>query len=244
MVTRKDKMLLSKMSLKLTMLSAVLAKHQEIWLLCKQIWYVPFIWSLTWFSFWTFRDIAIWHTSPLQVNPLNYVGLCTSTAVLLFRTQFRTQTQKLRVFAASKLRTTVQKKTLIIGTKLKSCIQKAPALAGSSVKKAYKTTHSFVDSTFSFTSQKERTAKHKEHIKKTLNKKQSDAKKAEQTAQQIRSPSSNVNARDENADFSSQHQETDEIPGECLMCEELVRCVYRQDKTYCSEVQARIANEQ
>jgi len=151
-------------------------------------------------------------------------------------TQFRTFTQKIGVFAANKLREVVYKKAIAIGIKLKSYIQKVPTIAGNSIKKIYKMTHAFADSMIA--------RKHKLQAKKSLYERDMETREAKQLAQQIQQPASNVNARVENVNFSSQHQETDEIPPECLMCEELVRCVYRQNKTYCSESQVRTANKQ
>ena len=150
-------------------------------------------------------------------------------------TQFKIYAQKIGVFAANKLRKVVYKKTIAIGTKLKSYIQKAPTIAGNSIKKTYKITHIFADS--------EIARKHKLLAKKSSYEIDMETREARQPTQHIQQLSSEVGACGENVNFSSQHQELDVIPSECLMCEELVRCVHRQNKTYCSGVQTRTANK-
>lgn len=151
-------------------------------------------------------------------------------------TQFRTFTQKVGIFAANMLRKVVYKKAIAIGIKLKSYIQEVPTVTGNSIKKIYKMPNVFADSMIA--------RKHKLQAKNSSNERDIETREAKKSAQQIQQPSYNVNARDENGNFSSQHQEPDEVPPECLMCEELVRCTLRKNRQYCSEVQVRIVNKQ
>ena len=150
-------------------------------------------------------------------------------------TQFRTFTQKIGIFAANKLRKVVYKKALSIGIKLKSYIQEVPTVTGNSIKKIYKMPNVFADSIIA--------RKHTLQAKKSLNERYIETGEAKKPAQQIQQPSSNVNARVENVNFSSQNEGPDEIPLECLMCEELVGCTLRKNRQYCSEAQVRIANK-
>lgn len=50
------------------------------------MWYVPFFWSLTWFSYWILHEVLILNTPLIQVNPVNCVGAVTSILVLLLVT--------------------------------------------------------------------------------------------------------------------------------------------------------------
>jgi hypothetical protein len=67
----------------LTNHKAGLTKYQKIWHFCRTIWLLPFIWSLTWFSYWILRDIIFWHKSLSLINPANYAGAIISVALFL-----------------------------------------------------------------------------------------------------------------------------------------------------------------
>ncbi len=56
---------------------------KSIWLLIKQVWYIPFLWSLAWFSYWIFYSVIVSNQLLTQVNPLNYVGIAISIGALL-----------------------------------------------------------------------------------------------------------------------------------------------------------------
>jgi len=54
---------------------------KKIILICKQIWYVPFFWALTWFTYWILRATIILNTPPTQLNPIDCVGAAISTSI-------------------------------------------------------------------------------------------------------------------------------------------------------------------
>ncbi len=56
---------------------------QDLYSLGKQAWYVPFIWSLAWFSYWTFHD-ALVLKQITQGTPSALLGLSISISALLF----------------------------------------------------------------------------------------------------------------------------------------------------------------
>lgn len=56
---------------------------QDLWLLGKQAWYVPFLWSLAWFSYWVFHD-AIVLKQVTQGTPSDLLGVSISISALLF----------------------------------------------------------------------------------------------------------------------------------------------------------------
>ena len=53
-------------------------KFREVWSFIKQVWYVPFIWSLAWFSYWVFHDIITLGQMQVQELNFNYIGLAIS----------------------------------------------------------------------------------------------------------------------------------------------------------------------
>jgi hypothetical protein len=57
--------------------------RNQILALFQQVWYLPFIWSLTYYLYWAYRDAFVFHKSLFQANPLNNLGICVSLAVLL-----------------------------------------------------------------------------------------------------------------------------------------------------------------
>ncbi len=56
---------------------------QDLWSLGMQAWYVPFVWSLAWFSYWTFHD-ALVLKQITQGTPSALLGLSISISALLF----------------------------------------------------------------------------------------------------------------------------------------------------------------
>jgi hypothetical protein len=59
-------------------------KCRDIWLFIKQVWYVPFIWSLAWFSYWICHDAIILGQPLPQITRTNFVGVTISIAAILF----------------------------------------------------------------------------------------------------------------------------------------------------------------
>ena len=72
---------------KLSALDSVLTyfrcRYNDVWLICKKVWYVPFIWSLTWYMFWILRDVAVFNKSFADCNVLNYFGASISIVALM-----------------------------------------------------------------------------------------------------------------------------------------------------------------
>jgi len=64
-------------------MTSLKCKFQAIWLVGKQIWYMPFIWSLAWYSYWIFHSAIVLKTPFYEGNTLNYVGAAISVAALL-----------------------------------------------------------------------------------------------------------------------------------------------------------------
>jgi hypothetical protein len=83
---------------------------ENILLLCKQIWYVPFFWTLTWYSYWILRATIILNTPLTQLNPLDLTGAAISTSILILATpRLGTIIRKNSVLAAKNATTNIKK---------------------------------------------------------------------------------------------------------------------------------------
>ena len=56
---------------------------QDLWELGRQAWYVPFLWSLAWFSYWIFHDVIVLNQLT-QGTPVDFLGVSISISALLF----------------------------------------------------------------------------------------------------------------------------------------------------------------
>ena len=75
--------LIAKLSTSNEAITKIKNKCKDIWLIIKQVWYVPFIWSLAWFSYWIFQESIVPEHSLTQGNYSNYLGLAISIAGIL-----------------------------------------------------------------------------------------------------------------------------------------------------------------
>lgn len=64
--------------------SKIKEKFRDMWLFIKQVWYVPFIWSLAWFSYWICHDTIMLGQPLLQINTTNLFGVVLSIGAILF----------------------------------------------------------------------------------------------------------------------------------------------------------------
>jgi hypothetical protein len=231
MVIRKDRMLLSKMSLKLNMLTAILAKNKD-WFILQQIWYVPFIWALTWFSFWIYWDAAVRQIPIFQTNPINYIGFLISTTSILLRPKINAHSKDHYSFVATN-KMSAKEKAASLATELKSRTQKAVPIAKTSIKKGYRLTHKIIDSTIA-TYHRTRTpkkAKAEPQQECTQLEKLDEAEKLTQPVRPTFQPYSEIHAPSEITHQFGQTQRSTETPEECLLCPELINCVHRQHRT-------------
>mgnify|MGYP005847779679 CR=1 FL=1 len=79
----KENVLLAKLLALNQTITRLKHRCKSLWPLIKQIWYLPFTWSLAWFSYWIFYSVIVSNQPLTQVNPLNYVGMTISIAALL-----------------------------------------------------------------------------------------------------------------------------------------------------------------
>jgi len=79
----KRGVLIAKLSASDEAISKLEKKCRNIWSIIKQVWYVPFIWSLAWFSYWLFQECIALGQPLAQGNPFNILGLFASIAAIL-----------------------------------------------------------------------------------------------------------------------------------------------------------------
>jgi hypothetical protein len=92
-------------------LSNFKCKGGTIWFVLKQVWYIPFLWSLAWYSYWIFRNAIVLKTPLLEGNILDYLGAALSIAALLFA-GYRARTPIKRSVEAASARLPFQKNHL------------------------------------------------------------------------------------------------------------------------------------
>ena len=61
------------------------SKLAELWSVIKQVWYIPFIWSLAWFSYWIFQENIILQNPITQGSRLNYIGFAISVMAIFVK---------------------------------------------------------------------------------------------------------------------------------------------------------------
>ena len=241
MANRSYRTFLAKLSLRLKVLEVRLTMLKEVGDVCKQIWYVPFIWSLAWYLSWIFFSVAIWHKPLAQVNPLNYVGAATSIAVPLFGTQLRTQIKKAFVLAETQLRTIVRKAVPLFGTKLRACVYKLCLLSGIDTGKIDRMSYIFAGFPIGIGSQVEKSRQLRQQVKQSSQKRHRRVEKPKQAKRLTQELSPSVNNNPQNIDYPRQRHEPEEmpkkIPDKCLICADLINCVYLRNKSYDLESQ-------
>jgi hypothetical protein len=74
----KRSVLVARLSSSKNAIAKIKSKCRVIWSIVKQVWYVPFIWSLAWFSYWIFQESLVMGQSITQSNIYNQIGLAIS----------------------------------------------------------------------------------------------------------------------------------------------------------------------
>jgi hypothetical protein len=187
-------------------------RFRDIWLVYKQIWYVPFIWSLSWFSFWILRDVVVLNKSLVEANPVNYFGAIISIVALLL--------------TVPRFGTIIRKTFVLVGTRIGMKTKNAFFLIGVHIKSRR----------IGFPRRKKLVQNIK--VEKLMRQKprlryQSPIEESQtamlETPKQLKQPSSSLKTFSGRNDYSDQHQLPQEIPAECLTCANLVNCDYRRN---------------
>jgi len=81
--TRLIKGIPNKLSLSMPkVIPTILTRLSDAWHFYEQIWYVPFIWSFTWYSYWILFDVVVMNKPLAQLNLLTCIG-ATASAILV-----------------------------------------------------------------------------------------------------------------------------------------------------------------
>ena len=189
----------------------LLASHQtirslgnrcrKIWSIIKQIWYIPFIWSLTWYSYWILREVVVLNTPLIQVNPMNYLGAFISISVLLVATP-RLGTKIRKVFH--------------VGVRIKNNDKSTSfSYAKQSVRDI----------------QEEKLKPHKLQVNLQNSIEKSGIEKPEQPTQKLIRPHSDANALSSSESYSNHYNIGQKVSPECLTCANLINCKFRREES-------------
>jgi hypothetical protein len=188
---------------------------RNIFSLYKQIWYVPFFWTLTWYTYWILRAILFLNTPPTQVNPVNYTGAAISTTILLI--------------ATPRLGTTIRKNSIIVATrvgiKIKKMLFQAHFLTSNESSTSVSKIKPDVQSIQGETSKpQELRIEYQASIDKSM------GEKLEQQPQELMPPRSGVSTLASKVRYSDQQHVSQEISAECLTCANLISCNHRRSE--------------
>ena len=103
---------------------------KDAWGVCKRVWQVPFVWSLTFYMFWVARDVFVWKKSLWEGNYWNYVGIAVSVAALFAKTSLARRVIRATVVVGAQLRTTFRR---IPFQRVQTELRKASVLAGTRI---------------------------------------------------------------------------------------------------------------
>jgi hypothetical protein len=181
----------------LTNPKASLTKYKEIWHFYKRIWYVPFIWSLTWYSYWILRDIAVWHKPLNQMDPTNCAGTIISIAFILSATQIGRGVRSAFVFVRT------QSRKIFVGAHITDGVQIAPISVVAQSNDII---------------QMEKSKQQMQRVSIRI-------EKPKQRIGHSQQPFSSVSVCPHNLDYFSQRPRPKQVPAECIACGNLIQCV-------------------
>jgi len=198
------------------------SRCEDLWLFGKQVWYVPFFWSLAWFSYWISRDAILFNQPLTQVNPLNHLGAAISITALLIAGFTSAKSKKRAVIAKPAV--------AVINTNRESC--KIPDEKNDQRRIL---PQKLVCALILKTTMEKR-EKLKRQILKLQKKCQSIFKtsriqKLPETPQELAQTATSPRALSSQTEQPVQTQKSGEIPLECLVCPNLLNCNHRKSRS-------------
>jgi hypothetical protein len=194
----------------------------------KQVWFVPFFWSLTWFSYWMIRDVLVLNASLTQVKPMNLAGAVVSMSVLLL--------------AVPRLGTFIRKKSITLGTCLAINIKKAFVHARVRASKSdIKHFHNAKNDTQPI--QVEIGNPEKLQVKYQSSFGKNETAKPKNLTEKITKSQSIASALSSKTSYSPQKHTSQEIASECLTCTNLISCNHRRYELGQTQVQNNRSSE-
>jgi hypothetical protein len=198
-------------------------KCRDILSILKQMWFVPFFWSLTWFSYWIIRDVLVLNSSLTQVKPINLAGAFVSMSVLLL--------------SLPRLGTFIRKKSITLGNCLAINIKKAFVHARVRFSKRGIITHSHYAKNETRSIQAEIGNPEKLQVEHQSSFGKTETAKPKNLTEKITKAQSITSAISSNASYSSQKRMSQEIASECLTCANLISCNHRRIEPGQTQVQ-------
>jgi hypothetical protein len=184
--------------------------RRNLFSLYRQIWYVPFFWTLTWYTYWILRAILFLNTPLNQVNPVNYTGAAISTTILLIAiSRLGPNIGKVLLHDSSCAENNGASPTL---SKLKSSAQDIQE----DTLKPQKAQRSRIRCQSSIVRERE---------------------KLEQAPQKLMTSPSGMSAHSSSVSYSNRNCMTQEISAECLTCANLISCNHRRSESVENQAQ-------
>jgi hypothetical protein len=198
-------------------------KCRDIFSILKQMWFVPFFWSLTWFSYWIIRDVLVLNASLTQVKPMNLAGAVVSMSVLLL--------------AVPRLGTFIRNKSITLGTCLAINMKKAfvHARVRFSKRGALAHFHNAKNDTRPIQAEIDNPEKLQVEHQSSFGK--NETAKPKNLTEKITKAQSITSAISSNASYSPQKRMSQEIASECLTCANLISCNHRRIEPGQTQVQ-------
>jgi hypothetical protein len=204
-------------------------KCRDILSILKQMWFVPFFWSLTWFSYWMIRDVLVLNASLTQVKPMNLAGAVVSMSVLLL--------------AVPRLGTFIRKKSITLGTCLAINIKKVFVHARVLFSKRGIITYFHNAKNDPRAIQVEIGNPEKLQVEHQSSFGKNETAEPKNLTEKITKSQSIASPLSSNASYSPQKHMSQEIASECLTCANLISCNHRRIEPGQTQVQNNKSSE-
>jgi hypothetical protein len=202
---------------------------ENILLICKQIWYVPFFWTLTWFTYWILRATILLNTPLTQLNPLDLTGAAISTSILILATpRLGTAIRKNSVPAAKHTATNIKKAIIHTFNTRFHAENRTPPTSQSKVMNNIQNIRA---ATLNLQAQP---ISHQASIGSGREKLE---KKLEGVPEKLMVPRSESSAVADGVGYANRNSVSQELSMECLTCENLTKCRHRRVQRF--EAQTR-----
>lgn len=209
---RKTVLITKLSALKQTM-SNLKSRCKAIWFILKQVWYIPFIWSLAWFSYWIFRATLVLKTPILQGDAVNYLGTAISIVALLVAGYGAKARIKKPLQTTTKIFTSLKKELPFHGDYLKKNNRNQSLL-----RKPVQST------------QLDRSMQPKPQLKQQSPIETNHIQKEIKIAQEPVQPHSSATTSYGSSNQLSGGLSSQDLSSECLTCAHLIKCTHRQKR--------------
>jgi len=207
----KKTILIAKLSALNRAIASFKHKCRTAWSIAKQVWYIPFLWSLAWYSYWIFHGAIVLKTPLLQGNVLNYSGAAISIVALLIA-GYRARAPIRRSVETASAHLTFHKNQSRLGQNSQNQSLPLKPMQGAQAEHPKQTSMP--------------------QAKRQLLIETSQLQKETKLPQKPAHPPSSVSALPQSPSQSSQSytSKNQGTENECLTCANLINCAYRQKR--------------